>query len=118
MAEKITSVDEYISSLPEVARDKLEEIRQIVHDVVPDVGERISYQIPAFTIGGRYLVYAGAWKTHVGIYPVPGGDPDFDEAMAPYRSGQGTLRFPLDQPLPRALIEDVVRRLHEGLGAG
>ena len=113
MAEKITSVDEYISSLPEVAREKLEEIRQIVHDVVPDVGERISYEMPTFTVGGRNLVHAGAWKTHVGIYPLPGGDADLDEAMAPYRSGKDTLRFPLDQPLPRTLIEDVVRRLLE-----
>ncbi|HLU52319.1 MAG TPA: DUF1801 domain-containing protein [Acidimicrobiia bacterium] len=85
--------------------------------IVPGVGEKISYQMPTFTVGGRNLVYVGAWQGQVGLYPLPKSDAELDEAMDPYRAGKGTLRFPFGEPLPTALIEDVVRRLHRDLGS-
>lgn len=71
--------------------------------IVPGVGEKISYQMPTFTVGGRNLVYVGAWQGQVGLYPLPKSDAELDEAMDPYRAGKGTLRFPFGEPLPTAL---------------
>jgi uncharacterized protein YdhG (YjbR/CyaY superfamily) len=75
---------------------------------VRGVGETISYSIPTFTLEGKHLVYVGAWKNHVAVYPVPAGDAAFEAEIASYRAGRGTLRFPLRKPVPYDLIERLV----------
>jgi uncharacterized protein YdhG (YjbR/CyaY superfamily) len=105
------SVTDYLERLPTEARVALDSVREVIRGIAPEAAEVISYGIPTFTIGGRAFVHVGAWKRHLSLYPVPSGDPGLDEAMAPYRSGPGTLRFPLDQPLPLGLIAQVVQRL-------
>ena len=107
-----TTIDEYIAAAPEEARPALAEIRRRVHLVVPDTGEKISYRIATFTLGGKYFAYMAGFEGHVSIYPVT-GLPGLDDEMAPYRSGKGTLKFPLDQPIPYALVERVVAALAE-----
>ncbi|WP_433159806.1 iron chaperone [Kribbella sp. CA-247076] len=105
MAEnKFTSVDEYIASFPADVREVLEEVRRTVRAVVPDAGEKISYQIPTITLGGKYLLYFSAWKEHLSIYPIPPVDEELAAALEPYRSGKGTLKFPLNNPIPYNLI--------------
>ena len=71
----------------------------------PGTEERISYGIPTFALDGRYLIYFAGWKQHVSVYPIPETDDVLERAIAPYRTGKGTLRFPLDQPIPYDLIE-------------
>ena len=80
---------------------------------MPEATESISYGIPTFSIGGRYLVYLAAWKRHMSIYPVPTGDATLQADLAPYRTGQGTLRFPYGTPIAQDLVERVVRALLE-----
>ncbi|TDD14739.1 hypothetical protein E1218_32550 [Kribbella turkmenica] len=105
MAEnRFTSVDEYIESFPAEVQEVLAEVRRTVHAVVPDAGEKISYQMPTITLDGKYLLYFSAWKHHISIYPIPSVDDDLAAAIEPYRSGQGTLKFPLDKPIPYDLI--------------
>jgi uncharacterized protein YdhG (YjbR/CyaY superfamily) len=113
VAAQFATVDEYIASFPDDVREILERIRALIHRVVPESGETISYDIPAVTRGGRALVYFAGWKHHVSVYPLPAGDPEFERELAPYRSGPGTAKFPLGKPVPYELIGRLVRLLAE-----
>jgi uncharacterized protein YdhG (YjbR/CyaY superfamily) len=105
MAEnKFASVDEYIGSFPADVQDVLEEVRRTVLAVVPDAGEKISYQIPTVTLDGKALMYFSGWKEHLSLYPIPPLDDALAAEIEPYRSGKGTLKFPLNKPIPYALI--------------
>ena len=87
----------------------LKQIRMTIRETVPDAQETISYGMPTFTLNGRYLIYFGAYKKHIGLYPAPTGVEEFQEAVALYAGGKGTLKFPLDKPMPLDLIRRVVR---------
>ena len=108
---KFESVDAYIASFPVEVQTKLESVRTVMRDAAPGTQERISYDIPTFTLDGRYLVYFAGWKDHISVYPVPGGDAALEQALAPYQSGKGTLKFRLDEPLPLELIAKVTATL-------
>ena len=71
----------------------------------------MSYQMPTFTLGGKHLVYVAAWKRHISVYPVPTGEAAFERDIAPYRAAKGTLRFPLNEPIPYDLIDRVMAQL-------
>jgi uncharacterized protein YdhG (YjbR/CyaY superfamily) len=111
MAERWQTVAEYIGSFPEDVQAVLREVRRRILSVVPEAGETISYQIPAMTLNGRSLVQFAAWKHHVSVYPVPDVDPAFAQVLAPYLAGQGTVRFPLHEPIPDGIIERLVTLL-------
>ena len=81
----------------------------MIHEAVPNLGEAISYGMPSFTLNGQYLLYFAAYKKHIGLYPAPSGVEEFQEAVALYGGGKGTLKFPLDKPIPFDLIDRVVR---------
>jgi uncharacterized protein YdhG (YjbR/CyaY superfamily) len=103
------SIDEYIASFPEETQKILEELRSAIRAAVPDAKEKISYQIPTFELNGRNLVHFAAWKKHIGIYPIPSGSETFEKELSQYADGKGTLRFPLDKPLPLKLIHEIVK---------
>ena len=111
MAGQWRTVEEYIGSFPEDVQAVLREVRRRILSVVPGAGETVSYQMPAVTLNGRSLVQFAAWKHHISLYPVPDTDSAFAADLAPYLAGRGTLRFPLDQPIPGGLIERVVTLL-------
>ena len=113
MAAQFATVDDYIGSFPQDVQDVLQRIRSTIRNVVPDAGEKISYNIPTITVDGRYLVYFAGWKNHVSVYPVPIGDEAFEQEIAPYQEAKGTLKFPLRKPIPYDLIERVAIRLLE-----
>jgi len=106
---KFTSVEEYISSFPEDVQKILEEIRGIIKATAPDAKEKISYQIAAFELNGRNLIHFAGWKNHISIYPIPSGTDAFNKEISQYVDGRGTLKFPLDKPLPMKLIGKVVK---------
>lgn len=103
------TIDDYIAGLPATAGTAVQRVRRAIRKAAAGVEERISYRIPAFTLGGQYLIYVAAFTSHIGVYPAPQGDAAFKVAAAGYRSGKATLRFPLDQPVPLELIAAVVR---------
>ena len=111
MTLKIDSVDGYIASFPEEVQVVLSSVREAIHRAAPGAEESISYQMPKMTLDGKYLVYFGGWKHHVGIYPVPITNEILEARMAPYRSAKSTLKFPLKDPIPYDLIEDIVSNL-------
>lgn len=111
MAGTYPSIDEYIASCPGDVQSILEEIRAAIHGAVPGTGEKISYQIPTITLGGKNLVHFAAWKKHIAVYPIPDADEALERDLAPYQAAKGTLRFPLEAPVPYDLIGRVARAL-------
>ena len=113
---KFTSINEYISTLPENAQKAMGEIIAAIKEVVPDAEEHISYNMPAFKVNSEYFVHFSAWKNHIGMYPIPAGNEAFQKAIEPYRSAKSSLNFPLDKPMPIKLIEKVIKfRIAENL---
>ncbi len=102
------NIDEYIASFSPDIQAILEKIRLTIRKAAPDAEETISYRIPAFVQNG-VLVYFAAFKKHIGFYPPVAGDPKLDRAISIYAGEKGNLRFPLDQPIPYRLIEEIVR---------
>jgi uncharacterized protein YdhG (YjbR/CyaY superfamily) len=105
MAEnKFSSVDEYIASFPTDVQEVLQQVRRTIRAVIPDAGEKISYQIPTITVDGKALLYFSGWKEHIALYPIPPTDEELAKWIEPYRAGKGTLKFPLNKPIPYDLI--------------
>ena len=113
VADKFTTVDDYISSFPDDVQVILQKVRRTIKKVVPAADEKISYQIPTITLDGSYLVYFAAWKHHIAVYPLPTADEAFERELAPYKTGKGTAKFPLQGPIPYDLIERLVALLVE-----
>lgn len=103
------SIDEYIAACPPESQAYLRQIRKLIRTLVPDAKEKISYQMAAFERNGKNLIHFAGWKKHVSLYPVPAGSEAFERQIAKYTGGKGTLKFPLDEPLPIKLIERVVK---------
>jgi uncharacterized protein YdhG (YjbR/CyaY superfamily) len=102
-----TSIDEYIASCPAVVRPILEKIRATIGAAAPGARELMSYRMPAFRLRG-ILVYFAAFKAHVGLYPPVSGDDALMKALSPYAGPNANLKFPLDRPIPYALIRRIV----------
>ena len=118
VAEKFETVDEYLKSFPSEVQTILNKARRAVRKAAPGAEEVISYQIIAFKVDGQRMVYLGGWKHHVGLYPIPVFDDEFEDEVSPYRAAKDTLRFPLAQPIPYEVIEQVVTRLLSRQGSG
>jgi uncharacterized protein YdhG (YjbR/CyaY superfamily) len=103
------SMDAYIASFPEDKQKILKELRATIKAAAPEAGETISYGIPTFTLNGTYLIYFAGWKNHISIYPIPTGTEAFNKQVSPYIEGKGTLKFPMDKPLPLKLITRIVK---------
>ena len=101
------SIDEYIAASPTEVRPILEKIRVTIQAAAPGAQELISYRMPAFRLHG-VLVYFAAFKAHIGLYPPVSGDASLRKALSPYAGPKGNLKFPLDQPIPYALIKRIV----------
>jgi uncharacterized protein YdhG (YjbR/CyaY superfamily) len=103
------SIDEYIATFPKDVRKVLEELRETIKAAAPEIEEKISYNIPTFTLNGKYLVYFGAWKNHISIYPIPSGSEACNKEVSKCVEGKGTLKFPMDKQLPLKLISKIVK---------
>lgn len=115
MTDTFKDIDAYISHQPEKTREILEKIRQTIKSVAPKAEEVISYQMPAFKYHGM-LVYFAAFKNHIGFYSLPSGNNEFKKELSIYKSGKGSVQFPLDKPIPYALIKKIVKfRMKENL---
>ena len=114
------AVGEYVAQCPTETQEILRTLRALIRGVAPDATEKISYGIPTFELNGTYVVYFAAWKKHIAFYPVtPGLAKSLGAEITPYRSGKGTLRFPLAKPMPLDLIRRIValrvREVREGV---
>ncbi len=112
-----TSIDEYIATFPKDIQEILGELRATIKTAAPGAQEKISYQMPTFTLHGN-LVYFAAHKNHIGFYPGTFVSvlQAFNHEISSYVDGKGTLKFPLDKPLPFELISRIVKfRVTENL---
>jgi uncharacterized protein YdhG (YjbR/CyaY superfamily) len=102
------SIDTYLAAQSAEAREKLMLVRAAIRRAVPEAQEVISYQIPAFRLGGRVFIFFAGWAKHYSIYPV--GDAllqAFGAELAPYEISKGTIRFPMAEPVPEDLISTI-----------
>ena len=102
-------VDEYLSLLPEDSRAALEKLRRTIKSVVPDAVEVISYQIPTFKYQGRMLVSYAAFSEHCSFFPGARPIEIHRNELKAYQTSKGTIRFPIDKPLPAALVKKLVK---------
>jgi uncharacterized protein YdhG (YjbR/CyaY superfamily) len=117
-SNSLQTVDDYIAGFPDTIQSILQQIRSIIREMVPDAEEVISYQMPTYRLLGN-LVHFAAFKHHIGFYPTPTGVEAFQEELALYQHAKGSIRFPLDQPIPYALIRKIVAfRVKETLEKG
>jgi uncharacterized protein YdhG (YjbR/CyaY superfamily) len=105
---KSRSIDQYIGGCPAAVQPILRKVRATIKRAAPEAEESISYGIPAFRLNG-VLVYFAAFKNHVGLYPPITGNAKMQAAVSTYAGPKGNLRFPLDQPIPYALIARIVK---------
>jgi len=104
-----TSVDEYFAGVPEPGRSVLTKLRGAIRSVVPrDATETISYQIPAFVRDGVIVWYA-AFADHVSLFPRASVLARFKDELTGFKRSKGTVQFPLDKPLPVALIKRILK---------
>lgn len=109
------TIDGYIASFPSPVQKKLKEMRQLIRRAAPGATEKISYQMPAFALNG-ILVYFAAYARHIGFYPTASGIAHFKAEISKYKSSKGAVQFPMDEPLPAALIQRIVKfRVEENL---
>lgn len=108
---KPTNVEEYLATLPEDRRAGVKELRRTINAAAPEATETIAYLMPALrSHGGQFLVSYGAYKKHYSLFPASeavieaGG-----EELKPYLAGKGTIQFPADKPLPKALVTKIVK---------
>ena len=108
MRKHFETVDEYIADFPERVQIILQQVRRAIREAAPGAEEAISYQIPGFRLNGS-LVWFAAFKDHIGFYPRASGIEAFKDELSAYEISKGTVRFPLDKPLPLDLIQEIVR---------
>jgi len=112
------SVDEYLASQPAAIRRVLQRVRGAIREALPGADETISYQIPAYKLQGRAVLYFAGWKQHYSLYPATGGVAEaFLDELASYELSKGTIRFPLSRPVPVKLIARIAKfRSREAAG--
>ena len=98
-----------MSSVPATTKSILQTLRMAVKEAAPDAEEVISYNIPTLKLNGTYLIYFAGYKEHVSLYPIPKGNDTFQKEISPYVAGKGTIKFPIDKPLPLGLITKIVK---------
>ena len=105
--ENFDTIDDYILHFPDDVQEILLKVRQAIKDSAPEAEEKISYQMPTFYLYGN-LVHFAAYKNHIGFYPTPSGIEAFKDELSVYKGAKGSVRFPIDEPMPLDLIKKIV----------
>ena len=103
------SVDSYIAGFPPDVQKVLEKIRKTIRKAAPKATELISYQIPAYKLDGKVLIYFAGFAKHVSVYPAPREAKEFKKELASYKGGKGTVQFPLDEKIDYGVIARIVK---------
>jgi uncharacterized protein YdhG (YjbR/CyaY superfamily) len=106
--KKPENINEYIGGFPNDIQEILEKIRMTIQKAAPNAKEKISYSMPAFEQNG-IVVYFAAFKNHIGLYALPTGHEAFQKELSQYKSGKGSVQFPLNKPMPFDLITKIVK---------
>lgn len=104
-----SDVDSYINGFPSDTQPHLKKIREAIRKALPEAEETISYDMPAYVLNGKKLVWFGGFKSHVGFYPGAAAVSAFENDLASYTTAKGSVQFPLADPLPVELITRMVK---------
>jgi len=102
------TVDEYIAIAEPKVKKALKDIRKTIKTAAPKAEEVISYQIPGYKYHGM-LIFFAAWKDHISLYPAPWSADSLKKEMSVYKGSKGTIKFPIDEPMPLTLIKKMVK---------
>ncbi len=105
---KPKTVDEYMALFPQNVRDLLGTFRIVVLETAPEAQEYIGYEMPAYKLYGRVLIYFAGFSKHVSLFPGPQAILAFKEELTGYKTSGGTIRFPLDKTLPVDLVKRII----------
>lgn len=105
--QPVQSMDAYIEQFAPDVQILLRTLREAIRRRAPAAVERISYRMPTFAMNGN-LVHFAAYERHIGFYPTPSAIAAFEDELVEYEHAKGSIRFPLDRPLPLELIERIV----------
>lgn len=111
-SEKPADIDAFIAQYPVSVQENMQQIRQTIQKACPEAKEKISYGIPTFAFHGN-LVHFSAYDTHYGFYPGAAPVAQFAEELEPYETSKGTVRFPLNKPVPFNLIAKMTKAAAE-----
>jgi len=105
------SVDDYIAAQSDDARDVLQRVRSVIRKALPKAEEVISYNIPAYQLHDKVVLYFAGWKQHFSLYPIGARlTAVLKSELAHYEfNNKGTVRFPLSEPVPVKLIERIAK---------
>lgn len=104
-----SEVSAYFAALAPGSRRELRKVRAVVRSIAPSATELISYRIPTFKLGGKPLLYYAAWKDQISLYPVTAKIRRALPEIRRYETHKGTIRFPLDRPVPISLVKRIVK---------
>ena len=103
-------IDAYLAGLEDPKRATLQQLRESILEVIPDAEQGISYGLPAFRLNGKVIAGFAAFKEHLSYLPHSGSVfPELRDELESFRTSSGALRFPIDAPLPKQLVEKLVR---------
>ena len=106
----VAEIDAYLAALDEPKRSTLDQLRRTILEVIPEAEQGISYGVPAFRVRGKVVAGFAAFKNHLSYLPHSGSVfPELREDLAPYTTSSGALRFGVDTPLPRPLVEKLIK---------
>jgi len=105
----MNEVEKYIRQFPGDIQILLNRIRATIREAAPEAVEGIAYQMPAYKLNGKPLVYFAGFKNHIGFYATPTGHAEFACELSAYKQGKGSVQFPYNQPLPVELIAKIVK---------
>jgi uncharacterized protein YdhG (YjbR/CyaY superfamily) len=109
----------YFAALPPATRKALKTLREVIFTVAPGATEGFSYRIPAYRLDDKRLVWIAAFKNHVSLYPMTGKiRRAFAKELSGYKMSTGTVQFPLDKPIPVALVKKLLRARIKEVQAG
>ncbi len=115
--DKPQTVEEYIAFQEDYIRPRLERLRSVIREAIPEAEERISWSMPTFR-KGKNLIHFAAFKNHIGLYPGEEAIAAFAERLSDFEVAKGTIRIPHRRDLPEALIADIARWCYESHGNG
>jgi uncharacterized protein YdhG (YjbR/CyaY superfamily) len=103
-------IDQYLRGVDEPGRATLQTLRRTILEIVPDAEEVISYRVPAFRVGGETVAGFAAFKSHLSYLPFSGSVlSQLAEDLGGYEMTKSSLHFPVDRPLPRALVKKLIK---------
>ena len=106
------TIDSYIAMQEESVQGKLREIREIIHNAIPDAEECISWSMPTYK-KGRNIIHFAASKKHIGLYPGGEATTVFAEKLEGFDVSKGTIRLPYTRELPADLITEIAQWCYE-----